>query len=363
MQLNSSVDLVVVSSGSPVGPFPGIEGQDPFWSIGIFRRDLFGAGSSIETIISPVISEIISPVISEISSPETVPFTTAYYFSSTDAPRFEHILTISIEMSQHTNTTSVHTGIIVVSLAPISTPRMPNVTLTLPPGYHALNASITTPTQTPSGSPGGPSSSGNSLPGFIPTLPQFPFGVPFLSSTSSLIPSGTIASFTPNYQIPIGGQFHQGGMTQPPLSGKNPIGMQIPIGTQPPIGMLPPIGTPPSLGGLTPPYGQNIPPSLAQYWNQLIQHPPQSTEGQQFPTASMIPPSIGQPYPGTFNPIWGSDAQTHVPIPEYNPMSYYPLQPPLNISGSSHYMQTTYGPTGLLTRLPPQSHQYPQVNR
>jgi hypothetical protein len=120
---------------------------------------------------------------------------------------------------------------------------------------------------------------------------------------------------------------------------------------------------PPLIGGSTPPYGQNIPPSLAQYWNQLIQHPPQSTGGQQFSTASVIPPSIGQPYPGTFNPIWGLNAQTHVPIPGYNPMSYYPLQPPTNLPGSSHYMQTTYGPTSLLMRLPPQSHQYPQVNR
>jgi hypothetical protein len=36
-RLNSSGELVVTSSGSPVGPFPGIEGQDPFWSIGVFR--------------------------------------------------------------------------------------------------------------------------------------------------------------------------------------------------------------------------------------------------------------------------------------------------------------------------------------
>jgi hypothetical protein len=71
MRLNSSGDLVVVSFGSPVGPFPGIEGQDPFWSTGIFRRDLFVPGSL-------VISEIISPVISKISSPETILFTTAY---------------------------------------------------------------------------------------------------------------------------------------------------------------------------------------------------------------------------------------------------------------------------------------------
>jgi hypothetical protein len=152
-------------------------------------------------------------------------------------------------------------------------------------------------------------------------------------------------------------------MTLPPLSGKIPIGTQIAIGTQPPIGTLPPIGTPPPIGGQTPPYQQNIPPSLAQYWNHLIQHPPHSNGGQQLPAASVIPPSIGQPYPGMSNPIWGSNAQNHIPVLGYNPMSYYPLQPPLNLPGSSHYMQTAYGPIGLLMRLPPQSHQYLHANR
>jgi hypothetical protein len=302
-----------------------------------------------------VISEINPPVISEISSPETVPFTTAYHF------------TVPIEMAHHTDTTSVPTGFTAVSLAPISTPCTPNVTPTLPPGYHALNASIPTPTQTPSSSPGGPSYSGHSLLGFIPTLPQFPFGGPSSSFTGSLNPSGTIPSFTPNYQIPVSGQFYQGGMTQPPPSGKILFGTQVPFGTKPPIGTLPPIGTPPSIGGPTSigghSYRQNIPPSLAQYWNQLIQHPPQSTGGQQFPAASIIPPSMGQPYPDSFNPIWGSTAQTHVPVPGYNPMSYYPLQPPPNLPGYSHYMQIAYGPIGLPMRLPPQRHQYPQVNR
>jgi hypothetical protein len=296
-----------------------MEGQDPFWSTGVFRWDLFGPSS-------PVISEITPPVISEISSPETVLFTIAYHF------------TIPIEMTHHTDTMSVHTRFTVVSLSPINTPRTPNVTPTLPPRYRALTASIPTPTQTPFGCLGGPSSSGHSLPGFIPTLPQFPFGGPSSSSTGSLNPSGTIPSFTPNYQIPIGRHFHQGGMTQPPLSGKIPIETQLSIGTQPLIGTLPRIGTPPSIGGPNPPYGKNIPSSLAQYWNQLIQHPPQSTGWYPFLAASIIPPSMGQPYPGSFNPIWGSTAQTHVPIPGYNPMNYYPLQPPPNLLGSSHYM-------------------------
>jgi hypothetical protein len=239
MRMNSSGDLVVTSSGSPVGPFLGIEGQDLFWYTSIFRWDLFGLGS-------PVISEINPLVISEISSPETVPFITAYRFLGIDALRSDHVLTVPIEMAHHTDTTSVHTRFTVVSLAPIITPRTPSVTPTLPPRYRVLNASIPTPTQTPSGSPSGPSSSGHSLPGFIPILPQFPFGGPSSSSIGSLNPSDTIPSFTPTYQIPVDGQFHQGGMTQPPLSGKIPFGMQIPIGAQPPIGTLPPIGTPPT---------------------------------------------------------------------------------------------------------------------
>jgi hypothetical protein len=76
MRVNSSRDLVVLSSGSPTGPFPGPEGQDPFWSAGIFRWDLFGAGSGVEITVSPAFPET--------SDPDIVPFTTSYYFPSTD---------------------------------------------------------------------------------------------------------------------------------------------------------------------------------------------------------------------------------------------------------------------------------------
>jgi hypothetical protein len=159
-----------------------------------------------------------------------------------------------------------------------------------------LSASIPTPAQTPSDSPSGPSSSGHFLLGFVPTLPQFPFGGPYSSSTGNPNPSGAISSFTPTYQFSVGGQSHQGSITQPPLSWKMLIGT------------LPSIGTPPSMGRKTPPYRQNIPPSLVQYWNQLIQNPPQTSGGQQFSVAFVTPPSMGQPYPGSFNPIWGANA-------------------------------------------------------
>jgi hypothetical protein len=154
-------------------------------------------------------------------------------------------------MVHYTDTTIIHIRITVASQAPIGTPLSPSVTPTLPLGYRALNDSIPTPTQTPYRTPGGPSSSGHSPPGFILTLPQPLLRGPFSFSTNNTNPSGTIPSFTPNYQIPVGGQFHQGGLNQPPLVGKIPIGMQIPIGTQPLIGTKPPIGGQPPP---TPPY-------------------------------------------------------------------------------------------------------------
>jgi hypothetical protein len=74
--VNSSKDLVVLSFGSPNGPFPGPEGQNPFWSTGSFRRDLFGSGASIEITVSPAFLET--------SDLDAVPFATAYYFPGTE---------------------------------------------------------------------------------------------------------------------------------------------------------------------------------------------------------------------------------------------------------------------------------------
>jgi hypothetical protein len=107
---------------------------------------------------------------------------------------------------------------------------------------------------------------------------------------------------------------------------------------------------------------------LAQYWNYLTQNNPQPTGGKQPQASSFIPPSTGQPYPGPSNPIWGSNVQPNVPVQgnipnQYNPMGYMPPHQQPNLPGSSHYMQTAYGPTGIPMGLPPQSHQYPHVNR
>jgi hypothetical protein len=61
MRVNSSKNLPVLSSGSPIGPFLGPEGQDPFWTTGIFRRDIFGLGEGVDVTISPALSEASNP--------------------------------------------------------------------------------------------------------------------------------------------------------------------------------------------------------------------------------------------------------------------------------------------------------------
>ena len=102
-------------------------------------------------------------------------------------------------MAHLVNTTSVQTEIPATTLAPINTQRMPEANPNLPPGYHALNALLNasnpTPPQTSAGSPGGPPFPGHPIPGFIPTLPQFPSGNPN--------PSGTIPTVAPNPQIQL----------------------------------------------------------------------------------------------------------------------------------------------------------------
>jgi hypothetical protein len=264
------------------------------------------------------------------SETETTPDTTTYHF------------VLPPEMAHLANTTSVQTEITAATLAPINTQRIPDVIPTLPSGYHALNALLNasnpTPPQTPAASPGGPPFPGHHILGFIPTLPPFPSGNPN--------PSGTIPTVAPNPQIPVGGQ---GGTIPFPLTRHNPVATQVLVGTQS------------TIGGPTSPFGQNIPPELAQYWNQILQNFPQNVGGQQ------TVPTVGQPYLGVTNPIWGQSHTTQPQVPTqtqgYNPWGYYPIRPPPNQPGSSLYRQSTYGPTGLPTGIPPQSHQYPQVNQ
>jgi hypothetical protein len=266
---------------------------------------------------------------------ETTPETTTYHF------------VLPLKMAHLVNTTSVQTGITATTLPPINTQRIPDVIPTLPPGYHALNALLNlpnpTPSQTPVGYPGGPPFSGYKVPHFIPTLPPFPSGNPN--------PSGTIPTVAPNTQILVGGQ----GVIVP-----FPFPRQNIVTTQPTVGTQLPGGAVPTVGGPTSPFGQNIPPELAQYWTQLLQNFPQSAGGQK------VVPIVGQPYPGVTNPIWGSIQTTQPQVPTqtqgYNPWGYYPICSPQSQPGPSLYGQSAYAPTGLSMGILPQSHQYPQVN-
>ena len=290
----------------------------PSWS-GDFHRVLFGDSEPPE---SPVWESEITPA------------TTTYRFI------------LPPEMAHLANTTTAQTGIPATTLAPINTQRTPVTNPLLPPGYHALNPTLnvphSTPPQTPVGSPGGPQFPGHPIPGFIPTLPQFSAGL--------VNPSGTLPPVAPNVQFPVVGQ-----------SSTFPFPGQTVVTTQPPVGTQFPGGSIPLMGGPNSPLGQNIPPALAQYWTQLLQNLAQNPGGQQ------VVPTQGQPYPGVTNPIWGSVQSTQPQVSAQpqtqNPWGYYPIIPPSGQPGSSLWGQTAYAPTGLPTGLPPQSHQYPQVNR
>jgi hypothetical protein len=89
-----------------------------------------------------------------------------------------------------TNTTTIPTRNMVSSQAPIGTPLSPRLTPTLPPRYHALNASIPVPTQVPSRTPGVSTPSGHNLvPGFILTLPRPPSRGSYPSPIEGINPS------------------------------------------------------------------------------------------------------------------------------------------------------------------------------
>jgi hypothetical protein len=260
------------------------------------------------------------------------------------------------------NTTIIPTGNTTVTQPTIGTP-LPSrqQILSLPLGYNSLNASIPVPTQIPTETPGVFTPLGhNATSGTIPTPSQLLFGGSRLPFIGGFGPSGSTTlgnstpSFTTGYQILVGGKYNPGGKTQ--------FGGQMQIG---------PSYSPeekPLLEGYNPQYRQNIPGSLAQYWNSLIQGNPQSARGKQPQVSFFIPPSTGQSYLDSPNPIWGSNIQYSVPpqgnIPnQYNPMGYMPPYTRLNLSGPPPHMQISYGPTGLLVGIPPQSHQYPHVNR
>jgi hypothetical protein len=176
----------------------------------------------------------------------------AYLFGGSDISLMDPDSTIPLQTPHSTmviNTMTIPTRNTVASQAPIGKSLSPRLTPTLPPIYHALNDSIPIPTQVPSGTPRVSTPSGHHLvPSFILTLPQPPSRGSLPFPIKGTEPSGTTQSFTPNYQIHVGGQYHPGGQMQSPFGG------QIPIQTQPLLGgKCPPM----------PPYGKNIPTALA----------------------------------------------------------------------------------------------------
>jgi hypothetical protein len=69
------------------------------------------------------------------------------------------------------------------------------------------------------------------------------------------------------------------------------------------------------------------------------------------------------------NPTWGQGFQSNTPsqgnLPNQPTQVGYSTQnpPPLNLTRPPNYIQTSFGPTGIPTGLPPQKYQFPQVNR
>jgi hypothetical protein len=153
----------------------------------------------------------------------------------------------------------------------------------------------------------------------------------------------------------VGGQPQIEG--QPQFRGKPQIGVQPQLGGKPQVGVHNPV------------YGQKVPVLPSQPWNLPFQGNQQPARGKHSQVNYFVPPNFGQLYPGSMNPTWGPNFQSNVPfqgnIPtQPNPMGYLSQNTPQpNLSGLSNYFQTSYGPTGIPTRLPPQKYQFPQVNR
>lgn len=230
LRLNSSEELVVDTSGISTGPLTGPEGENPFWTTDIFRnppltvRDLFGSGAGSDI---PVVSQL-----PEMSATYTVPLD---HFSSTpnnstvmsDTQLVGPRSTISLQMAHSTmvpHVSTIPTGNVTPSQAPIGTPLRPNPSIPL--GYRALNPSITNTTQVTRGS-------------FIST-PLF--GGAGLGGSNPVGASGH--SFTSGFQIPLGTQPHAGG--QPPFGSQTQMGTQSQLGGQSQTGVPNPL------------YGQNV---------------------------------------------------------------------------------------------------------
>jgi hypothetical protein len=131
--------------------------------------------------------------------------------------------------------TTVSTGNVVITQAPIGTPLPLRPNPSLPPGYNALNTSIAIPTQNPSG--------GSGL--FVP--PGYNVASQFVPTPTQVLSGGPYVPPPPLF----------GGSNHPGPSGSNPVGgtshsvtsgFQIPVGGQPQVGGKPQFGGQPQLG-------------------------------------------------------------------------------------------------------------------
>jgi hypothetical protein len=232
--------------------------------------DLYGSGAGVDI---PVVSQI-----PEVSATYTVPpnhfsGATSHITVIPDTQSVGPSSTFSLQMAHSTmvpHVTTIPTGNVVVSQAPIGTPLSSRPIMSLPPGYHALNPSTAIPTQVPSRVSGLFVPPGyNVATGFVPTpsqvlsggsYPPFPGG----SGPSGSNPIGsTHHPFTSGYQIPIGGKSNVGGY--PPLGGQPQVGLYNPL------------------------YGHNTSGSLAHLWNLLAQGNPQSSGGNSLKETLLYP--------------------------------------------------------------------------
>jgi hypothetical protein len=379
--MNSSGEIVVVDNTEvPTGPNTGSGVDDPLFQSESFRTPTHTAGifnpssapSSVRDLYGTLGMSSNQPMASQM--PETfVTYTVPLdHFTGTTS----NVTTVSdqllvgshsilpLQMAHSTmvpQATTVSTGNVVITQAPIGTPLPLRPNPSLPPGYNALNTSIAIPTQNPSrGSRLFVPPGYNVASQFVPTPTQVLSGGPYVpppplfggsnhpGPSGSNPVGGTSHSVTSGFQIPVGGQPQVGGKPQ--------------FGGQPQIGGQPQLGGKPQVGGHNPVYGQNIPVLQSQPWNLPFQGNQQPSGGKHPQVNSFVPPNLGQPYPGSMNPTWGQNFQSNVPFQGNIPnINQNPPQP--NLSGLSNYLQTAYGPTGIPTGLPPQNYQFPQVNR
>jgi hypothetical protein len=158
-----------------------------------------------------------------------------------------HII-LSLQLASSTmvlEVTHVFVESAVITQAPIGTPLPLRSNPSLPPGYHALNTSITNPSQNPS----------IANPTQNPSRGPNPFFPPGYNVASIFVPTPTqVLSGGPNIPPPpsSGGSNHLGPNSSNQFGGTShsvASGFQIPVGGQPQVGGESQVGGQPQVGG------------------------------------------------------------------------------------------------------------------